>query len=235
MVTWNVQGSKHTDVAALAEVIDSESPDVVVVQEIRDPQARELAELLSMTHCWAMKHNPFLPFFSSRAEGASILTPHTMSASDHVRVSTASSKRSYQRRIVQWATIARDDASGYRVYNTHLSPNDLAAERLEEAERIAEIARRHGDAPPAIVAGDLNDANEPGIIAALPGIEVLAAPPTNPSESPSQALDHVLVPPDARDVSVSVPAGGATWADLSDHLPLTKRFTLDWVEGDFAL
>jgi len=27
-------------------------------------------------------------------------------------------------------------------------------------------------------------------------------------------------------VSVTVPAGGATWAAISDHLPVTVRFTL---------
>ncbi len=53
-----------------------------------------------------------------------------------------------------------------------------------------------GASPPTIVAGDLNDAGTPEIVAALPGIEVLDPPPTNPSERPTQALDHVLVPVD---------------------------------------
>lgn len=234
VVTWNIQGTKRTDLDRLAEVITADSPDVVVLQEARRPQARKLADRLSMTQCWVEKHHPFRPLFPGWAEGAAILTPHQMSSADHEVVSTASSKRSYRRRIVQWATITRDDASGYRVYNAHLSPHDLSEDRLTEATRIAEIIQSHGDAPPAVVAGDLNDAGEPQIIAALPGIEVLSAPFTNPAGEPVQALDHVLVPPDATGVSISVPSGGREWAELSDHLPVTVRFTLDWVDGGFA-
>jgi endonuclease/exonuclease/phosphatase family metal-dependent hydrolase len=234
VLTWNIQGTKRTNAERLAEVIASESPDVVVLQEVRKPQARSLAEQLSMAHCWAEKHNPFWPFCRGWAEGAAILSPHQMTSIDHAQVSDESSKRSYRRRIVQWAIVNRDDASGYRVYNTHLSPHDLAAQRLDEARRISEIVNRHGDVPPAVVAGDLNDAGQPEVIAALPGIEVLCAPLTNPAGAPAQALDHVLVPTGATDVSVGAPAGGESWAELSDHLPVTVRFTLDWVDGDFA-
>ncbi len=234
VLTWNIQGRKRTDLERLAVVISSESPDVVVLQEARKPQARKLADRLSMTQCWAEKHHLFRPLFPGWAEGAAILTPHRLTSADHAQVSSETSKRSYRRRIVQWATITRDDASGYRVYNAHLSPHDLSTQRLAEATRIAEIAESHGDAPPTVVAGDLNDAGEPQIIAALPGIEVLSAPLTNPSRSPTQALDHVLVPHEATDVSIGVPTGGDEWAELSDHLPVTVRFTLDWVAGGFA-
>jgi endonuclease/exonuclease/phosphatase family metal-dependent hydrolase len=234
VVTWNIQGTKRTDPDRLAEVISSESPDVVALQEIRKPQARKLADQLSMMHCWAEKHHRYWPLLPGWAEGAAILTPHRMTSSDHAQVSTESSKRSYRRRIVQWATVNRDDASGFRVYNAHLSPHDLSAQRLDEATRIAEIVERHGDAPPVVVAGDFNDAGEPQIIAALPGIEVLSAPLTNPAEAPTQALDHVLIPPDATDVSIGAPTGGDEWAQLSDHLPVTVRFTLEWVDGGFA-
>lgn len=234
VLTWNIQGTKRTDLDRLAAVISAESPDVVALQEVRKPQASSLAERLSMTHCWAEKHHPLRPLFPGWAEGAAILTPHSMSSTGDAQVSSESSKRSYRRRIVQWATVTRDDASGYRVYNAHLSPHDLAAERLAEAIRIAEIVDEHGDAPPSVIAGDLNDAGEPQIIAALPGIEVLSAPLTNPARSPEQALDHVLVPPEATEVSIGAPVGGDEWADLSDHLPVTVRFTLEWVADGFA-
>lgn len=234
VLTWNIQGRKRTDLDRIAQVIATESPDAVVLQEVRRPQAEELAERLSMTHVWAEKHNFFRPLVPGWAEGAAILTPHRMSPADHVRVSDATSKRSYRRRIVLWTTITRDDASGYRVYNAHLSPHDRAAQRRDEATRIAALVRAGGDVPPAVVAGDLNDDGEPQIIAALPGIEAVSAPPSNPSEAPTGALDHVLVPAESTGVSVSAPAGGAEWAELSDHLPVTVRFTLDWVAGGFA-
>ncbi|MEP1125569.1 MAG: endonuclease/exonuclease/phosphatase family protein [Ilumatobacter sp.] len=234
VVTWNIQGTKRTDLDRLVEVISPQAPDVVVLQEVRRPQAEHLGARLAMTHCWNEKHHPFRPFLPGRAEGAAILTPHSLSAAGHAVVSDESSPRSYRRRILQWATVTRDDASGYRIYNAHLSPHDLAAERVREADRIARIVELHGESPPAVVAGDLNDWGEPAVIAALPGIEALAAPLSNPAGSPTQALDHVLVPPGATEVSASAPSGGSDWAELSDHLPVTVRFTLDWVGGGFA-
>ena len=234
VMTWNIQGTKRTDLDRVAEIIAAARPDVVALQEVRRPQAHALADVLDMRHVWDEKHHLLRPLFPGRAEGAAILTPHTLSDPGHERISDATSMRTYRRRIVQWAVVQRADSSAYRVFNTHLSPHDMADERLAEATRITALAAALGDSPPSVVAGDLNDAGAPEIIAALPGIEVLTPPPTNPSKHPTERIDHVLVPPDASDVSVSVPAGGPDWAALSDHLPMTVRFALDWVQGGFA-
>lgn len=229
VMSWNIQGTKGTDLDRVAQVIAAQTPDVVVLQEARRPQAGLLATRLSMSHSWIEKHHPWRPFFPGRAEGAAILTPHRLLSPGHAQISDESSKRSYRRRIVQWATIERDDASRSRVYNAHLSPHDLVAERLAEAGRIAAIVVAHGDAAPVVVAGDFNDAGEPEIIATLPGIEMFPAPATNPAGAPSKALDHVLVPASATHGSISTSSGGPQWAELSDHLPVTVRFRLDGV------
>ncbi len=234
VLTWNLQGAKRTDLDRVAAVISEAQPDVAALQEVRKPQAKRLAEHLSMTRCWAEKHNLLRPLFAGWAEGAAILSPHHMSGVGHTRISAAASKRTYRRRIVQWATIARDDASGYRIYNAHFSPHDLSVERFAEAARVADLIEDHGDTPPVVVAGDFNDADEPQIVAELPGVEAAQLPLTNPADTPRQTLDHVLVPADATIVSISAPPGGDDWEALSDHLPVTVRFTLDWVEGDFA-
>ena len=73
------------------------------------------------------------------------------------------------------------------------------------------------------------------MIAALPGIEGPATAHTNPADTPRQRIDHILVPDKATDITVRVPEGGAEWAALSDHLPVTTTFALDWVEGDFPI
>jgi endonuclease/exonuclease/phosphatase family metal-dependent hydrolase len=112
------------------------------------------------------------------------------------------------------------------VYNVHLSPHESASSRREEAVRLAKVVAEHGDDPPAIVAGDFNDAYDSSIIYALPGIEHLVPPDSSPAIAPSQLLDHVLLPVEAEQVSVTVPAGGADWAELSDHLPVTVRFRM---------
>lgn len=232
VLTWNLQGSKHTDLERVAAVIAAESPDVVVLQEVRRPQAIDLGRDLDMACVWKQKHNPFRPFWSSRAEGAAILSPHELSGAGSEVVSDATSKRSFKRRIVVWAVVTRSDRTAYRVFDVHLSPHEMSDERLVEAVRIDAIATRAGDSPPTIVAGDMNNHDEPGVIDALPGVELECVPPTNPSEAPRQRLDHVLVPPGSTEVEVRVPNGGDSWAELSDHLPVTVRFSLEWVRCD---
>ena len=235
VVTWNLQGSKRTDLDRVAEVLAAESPDVVVLQEVRSSQADDLGTALGMSLTWSRKHNPFHPFLPSRAEGGAILSPHGLRDPGHAVISDEGSLRSWRRRIAVWATVERADRSGYRVIGVHLSPHDdQRGMRLAEASRVATIAAEGGDSPPTIVAGDLNDHDDAEISAILPGVEHVTVGPTEPSHRPTQALDHVLLPADAHDVAVTVPGGGDRWAQLSDHLPVTVRFSLRWVQGDWA-
>lgn len=234
VMTWNIQGRKPTDLDRVCDVIASEAPDVVVLQEARLPQAKALARALDWAYEWHEKHHPLRPLFPGRAEGAAVLTPHALRDAEHARISDETSKRSYRRRIVQWAIIERADRSAHRMFNAHLSPHDMSEQRRNEATRIAELVAQFGDRPAPIVAGDFNDKDSPEIVAILPGTEILTPPPTNPSERPTNVLDHVLLPASSRDVSVSVPGGGPDWAELSDHLPLTVRFTLHGLQDGFA-
>jgi endonuclease/exonuclease/phosphatase family metal-dependent hydrolase len=134
--------------------------------------------------------------------------------------------RSWRRRIVQWALVRRPDSSSVMIYNLHLSPHEDADSRRAEAERVRAIVTTMGEDAPPIVAGDFNDADDPTIIAALPGMEHIAPANTNPSREPRQLLDHVLLPANATGVSVDVPTGGPDWAVISDHLPVTVHFSL---------
>lgn len=225
VMTWNVHGSAGPDVIDLAAAIRRESPDVVVVQEIRRSQAGLLAAALPMRYSWALKHYPYTPLLWWRAEGMAIFTPHVIDAAGHTTISDSASKLTWRRRLAQWALVGRRDGSAVRVYNAHLSPHD-AASRRAEALRVTEIVAEHGTEPPAIVAGDFNDDRDATIVYALPGIEHVTPSCTNPSVAPTQLLDHVLLPHDAVDVSVTVPAGGEAWAAMSDHVPVTVRFRL---------
>lgn len=234
VTTWNLRGSGRPDLDDIAAVLRAAEPDVVAVQEIRRGQAADLADRLGMRFTWAFKHWPWTPLLPRLAEGTAIMTPHALDAAGHTEVSDGASRWTYRRRIVQWALVGRPDGSAYRIYNVHLSPHDRRTERLAEAVRVAEIVAEHGDAPPAVIAGDFNDGNDASVIYALPGVEHVVPPPTNPSEQPHQVLDHVLLPADATSVATSVPAGGQQWAARSDHLPVTVHFSLDWVVGDFA-
>lgn len=233
VTTWNIRGSEKPRIAGLAEAIAAEAPDVVLIQEIRRSQATALASRLGMRFSWAEKHAPYTKLAWWTIEGMAIMSPHALDAAGHTELRRGTLRHPWRRRIVQWALVGRPDHSTYRVYNLHLSPHERAPDRREEAVRVAEIVRGHGDVPPAIVGGDFNDDLDSSIIYALPGIEHIGVPPANPSDVPTRTLDHVLLPTDATDVSVTVPGGGDDWTALSDHLPVTVRFTLDWVEGEF--
>jgi endonuclease/exonuclease/phosphatase family metal-dependent hydrolase len=226
VLTWNVHGSARPDVAAVAAAIRDRSPDVVVVQEIRRRQAAALATTLQMRYSWSLKHSPYTRLMWWRAEGMAILTPHLLDAVGHTEISDDQPKRSWRRRIAQWGLVGRADRSMLMIYNLHLSPHDDADARRTEAARVSALVASIGDDPPAIVAGDFNDADDPSIIDVLPGMEHVVPPMTNPSDAPTQLLDHVLLPAHASDVSVSVPDGGAAWAAISDHLPVTVSFDL---------
>ena len=226
VLTWNVHGSALPDVDALAAAIRAEAPDVVTLQEIRKRQAASVAASLHMRYAWSLKHSPYTRLMWWRAEGLAIMTPHLLDAVGHTEVSDEQPMRSWRRRIAQWGRVGRSDRSMLMIYNLHLSPHDDAESRRNEATRVNALVATIGDDAPAVVAGDFNDANDPSIIDLLPGIEHAVPPMTHHAEAPTQLLDHVLLPEHAQDVSVSAPSGGTAWAAISDHLPVTVRFTL---------
>jgi endonuclease/exonuclease/phosphatase family metal-dependent hydrolase len=234
VTTWNVHGSAKPDTEALADALATESPDVVLLQEVRQSQARQIAERLSMRYTWALKHYPFTPLLKDAAEGLAVMTPHALDAAGHSEISDGRTKWRSTRRIAQWCLVGRLDRSAYRIYNLHLSSGDEGPARRAEAVAATELISAHGDVPPAIIGGDFNDDTDPSTIYVLPGIEHITPPATHPAQMPMQVIDHVLLPADASKVSTTVPAGGPAWAALSDHLPVTVRFDLDWVEGDFT-
>lgn len=224
VTTWNVHGAERPPIDRLAATIAAESPDIVAIQEIRSAQARSLAKALRMHSYWTLKHYPYTLLVCCYAEGLAILSPHHLASTGGSELTLGESRSSYMRRIVQWADIERDDGARVRFYNAHLSSGTAVFERRAEAARLAHLIRTHRNDHPVVIAGDFNDDTDAAVIAAMPGVEHLTPPHSNPSEAPTQTLDHVLLPPDAVDVSVSIPAGGASWAELSDHLPLTVRF-----------
>jgi endonuclease/exonuclease/phosphatase family metal-dependent hydrolase len=226
VTSWNVRGSARPPIDGLADVIAAETPDVVAVQEVRSRQAHDLADALGMTVCWSCKHFPYTPLVYRKAEGMAILSAHRLDRADSAELTLSESRSVYRRRIVQWADVWRDDGARIRVYNAHLASGDDPYERRAQASRLSRLVARHRNDHPVVVAGDLNDDTDVAVIAALPGVEHLTPPPSNPAEAPTQSLDHVLLPRDAIEVSVSMPDGGDEWAALSDHLPLTVRFAI---------
>jgi endonuclease/exonuclease/phosphatase family metal-dependent hydrolase len=132
----------------------------------------------------------------------------------------------FRQRIVAGATVTRGPAPGnpLRVYDVHLATGDIDA-RIAQARRV----RGHvvsGPPIPAVVAGDLNAADEPEVVRELreAGLDDTGGDVTNPSVDPYQRIDYVLVPRGSTVHEVSTPPGGDEWAALSDHLPVLVEF-----------
>lgn len=87
ITTWNVRGASKPDIAAVATAIGVESPDIVVIQEIRRTPATDLASALGMRFTWAHKHSPFTPLLKGAAEGGAIMTTHSRDAAGHSEIS----------------------------------------------------------------------------------------------------------------------------------------------------
>ena len=200
--------------------------DVIALQEVRLWQAWRIARCLGMRFAWRLKHFPFTRFVVPFAEGAAILTPHDLADRGGAEISSGQPVSTYRRRIAKWATVRRADGDALQLFNVHLSPGSLADERRSEAERVARLMIEHGTGDPAILAGDLNDADEPDLIEVFPLVEHERPAFTNPAADPSQVLDHVLLPADAIHEGTAVPATDPVWAQMSDHLPVVVTFRL---------
>lgn len=225
ILTWNLRGSASPDLEVVADVIRSYSPDAVAVQEIRRWQASSLAGRLGWQHAWARKHHPFTPLAPWLTEGLAIMSPHPLADVVHRSIAPGMSTWSYRHRIVLAATVRRGTDS-IRLYDTHLASGGAAAdERIAQARRVAALV--NGERPrTAVVAGDLNDADELEVIRELhaAGLRDPGGGPTNPSIAPRQRLDHVLVPDQARVTELDQPDGGDWWWALSDHVPVLVAF-----------
>lgn len=228
VLTWNILGQKRPDLVAVARVIADRKPDGAAVQEIRRSQAVTLAKILGWQHHWARKHYPYSPLLWWLAEGAAILSPHTLSRTARISLSPRVSTWTFRHRIATAATISRDHVPGpqLRLHNVHLSTGGID-ERIAQARRVRMMV---GEGPmvTASIAGDLNAANEPDVVRELreAGLDDSGGDVTNPAIAPTRRLDYVLVPRGATVTSVDTPLGGDDWAALSDHLPVLVEFTL---------
>lgn len=242
IVTWNLQGSKGVDTAAVAGVIRAMSggADVTIVglQEVQRRHVRALARALDATDWrWTRKHLPYGPLLWWRAEGLAVIA--TVDLDDHrTRVLTSGVPLwSHRRRVLQQVAVDLDGVR-LRLFNTHLASHGDRDERARQAAIVAgEIAMRRaeGDGVEVLV-GDLNAPDEPVTLAPFAGIGLrdawsaagVGSGMTNPSGAPSQRLDYILAGPSVDVVGATVAGvAGIPWARLSDHLPLSVEASVE--------
>ena len=227
LTTWNVHGASNPNISTLAEVIEQHRVDVLCLQEIRPYQAKRLAKHLGWHFFWSRKHFPLTPLIWWRAEGLAVMSPHQLSRQRRLALTPQASSLTFRNRISQSLTIERRGVP-LAVVNTHLASDAAGLERLEQARKLCSLLG-HVD----VLAGDLNSAHEPPVIAALSKLGLRDAwnstdDPGYTSEAllPRQRIDYVMVRDEAMVIEATVPPGGKVWAAMSDHLPLTVEFRL---------
>lgn len=220
----------------VAEVVLGLAPDVVMLQEVRRAQCRRLARRLGWQRAWFRKHHPYSPLMWWRTEGMAIISRHDLSDTSVQSLTPSISTWTYRHRVVVRATVTRDDGARLHVIDVHLASDaEAGSDRLQQAEIVRRLVDDGGR--PCVVAGDLNDHGDSRVVTVLGGgshadawdVAGARSPgdgATNPSVAPHQRLDHVLVPLESVGVTAEVPAGGSTWAGLSDHLPLTVQMEI---------
>ncbi len=148
-----------------------------------------------MRYSWALKHNAVHEgnVVAIRGDGDHDASPARRRRAHGDLRRAADAELAAPDRPVGPAS-AEPTASMLMIYNLHLSPHEIADSRRSEAARVNEIVAAIGDDPPPIVAGDFNDAGRPVDHRRPPRRSSTSLPSnTNPSEAPTQALDHVLL------------------------------------------
>lgn len=232
VLTWNIQGGHHPDLALLHEVLAEHAADVVVLQEVERGQARRLAALGGWSSTWRFKHWPIV----RAPQGQAILAREPLQDEAVVVLARRWRWWSWRRRIATAATVSVGGPT-IRVVNLHLGPAVAEARRVEQVRRLlASLDSRDA----TVLAGDFNAEPDASTMATVHSAGFTDRPagsdagvdqrgPTNwragpRTDPPTQQLDHVLVGHDLVIRAVRVPAFGEAgfgrYPTLSDHLPV---------------
>jgi endonuclease/exonuclease/phosphatase family metal-dependent hydrolase len=235
VLTWNLKGSGGIDTAAVAGHARAVGADVLVLQEVQWLQARRIARRLGARSArWSFKHWPVRTW----PEGMAVVgVTRPVRARGHA-LTHRWRLWSWRRRILVAGTVA----GGPLVLDLHLSTDTAASADRRLVEVAGALRRVDAHAGQVIVAGDLNERPGGAVSRALAEAGLQDAwlasggdprggftnwrgwePGT--TRPPSRRIDYVWVSAGIRAAGVSVPAPGdpgfASFARLSDHLPLT--------------
>jgi endonuclease/exonuclease/phosphatase family metal-dependent hydrolase len=227
LITWNLHGSAKPRIDAVVELLASHQPDVLVLQEVRSGQARRIAGLLRWRKpAWSLKHNAWWPLWW-RAEGLAVISRHPLAVHPTVVLTPGISKRSYERRILVPCEVVIDDDQRVLLMDAHLSSGaGDDARRLAQADHMLRLLP---EAPPVVVAGDLNADPATAPIRSLVGgglVDAWEAAGTGPghtipANAPRRRIDYVMASPAVTVVEAAVLDDlGPAMAGLSDHRPV---------------
>lgn len=114
IITWMVAHGRSD----LDEVISALRPvatDAVALQSLERRDVERIADALGMNHAWEVSHHRRSRLLPGSGVGLAILSPHRIEGSTSSVINGHESLWSSERRIAQWATVARSDHSAYSV------------------------------------------------------------------------------------------------------------------------
>ncbi|WP_430500448.1 endonuclease/exonuclease/phosphatase family protein [Micromonospora trifolii] len=211
------------DLAGLAEVVDRQRPDVVLLSEV------DRAWLLNGGHDTLdlLSDRLGMPYvFGPAADpvwGDAVLSRWPVRDPRTLPLAAVGAPTGAQALAV---TLDLGDGVRTAVVSTHLQPPPGKGP-VVQARAVADFATRYAAGRPLVVAGDLN--TEPGdeafaefanagLVDALAAARPLA---TSPADDPRQQIDHIFVSPGLTPSDPVAPRSTA-----SDHLPVAVTVTL---------
>jgi endonuclease/exonuclease/phosphatase family metal-dependent hydrolase len=235
VTTWNLQGSKGIDVAAVADHVRARGTDILLLQEVQQAQSRRIARALgARSRQWAFKHAGGKTW----PEGMAVIgVTRPLSAR-----ATALTRRfqpwNWRRRIMQLARVGDDLV----LVNVHLAAHSGDAEDEERARELARVAVRLDAGRTALIGGDFNAKPASGIFGAFADAGLIDAWPATRGDGltnwagvkrsgpANRRIDYVWASSGTEVVDAHVPLaadqGFDRYGELSDHLPLTVTLAL---------
>ena len=224
-----------------AQVVRSQGPDVLGLQEAQPDQVAFLAEQLpTYRHLGRSREadagaGEAVPLFYHAGRWALDAAEHgTFWLSDTPDVPGSRSWGNFFPRIVTWARLVhRESGKALYVYNAHFDhESETARVRSSELLRLRIAARRHAD--PVVVMGDFNAQPASAVVQALIGtdgslVDTYAANAAGAAGTfheftgvrDGRRIDFILVSPalEVRDAGILYDEDGGRYP--SDHFPVT--------------
>ncbi|MEU4550487.1 endonuclease/exonuclease/phosphatase family protein [Micromonospora violae] len=211
------------DLRGLAEVVDRQRPDVVLLSEVDRAWLLNgghdtldlLADRLGMPYVFGPAADPVW--------GDAVLSRWPVRDPRTLPLAAVGAPTGAQALAV---TLDLGDGVRTAVVSTHLQPPPGRGP-VVQARAVADFATRYAAGRPLVVAGDLNtepgdeafaEFTNAGLLDALAAARPLA---TSPADDPRQQIDHVFVSPGLTPSDPVAPRSTA-----SDHLPVAVTLTL---------
>ncbi|MEU8009347.1 endonuclease/exonuclease/phosphatase family protein [Micromonospora parva] len=211
------------DLAGLADVVDRQQPDVVLLSEVDRAWLLNgghdtldlLADRLDMPYVFGPAADPVW--------GDAVLSRWPVRDPRSLPLAAVGAPTGAQALAV---TLDLGDGVRTAVVSTHLQPPPGTGP-VVQARAVADFAIRYAAGRPLVVGGDLNtepgdeaftEFTRAGLVDALAAARPLA---TSPADDPRQQIDHIFVSPQLTPADPVAPRSTA-----SDHLPVAVTVTL---------